>query len=202
MFPSLPQPKQIAVRVLNALIHREDWAQQKIRQHAGKFVRLHIAQFQLDLAILPSGELALNMSESVPNVTLKMSEEGLRTLPALWKDGADMDAIASLMHVEGEAGLAQLVSELARYLRWDIAAELNSLVGPFMANVLISAFQKARVIGQDVGNKGLEKTKEFLAQDYHVIVQLPKLQGLREDIQQLSQTVQQLEQRIQKLQKV
>lgn len=202
MFPPFPHPKQVAVDAFNALIRREDWAKKKIRSHTGKFVRLNIAQFSLNLEILPSGEVALSSAEVMPNVTLTIDDEGARTLPQLWRDGADMDTIASLLHVQGEAGLAQLVSDLAKHLRWDVEAELSRLVGPFMASILITAFRQARQVGKKVSEKGIEKAKDFLSQDYHIIIQQPKLQELKTDIQQLSVTVTQLEQRIQKLKKV
>lgn len=201
MLPFIPSPKQVAVSVLNALLRREDWAQRKIRMHAGKFIRLNIAQFQLSLEILPSGEVVLAQEDVAPNVTLTMDDEGVRALPKLWREGGDMDSIASLLHVQGEAGLAQLVSELAHNLRWDVEAELHHLVGPFMANILLSAFQQARQLGKKASEKGLEKTKAFLAQDYHVVIQQPQLQALKEDIQQLHGAIGQLEQRIQKLQR-
>lgn len=200
MFP--PQPKYIAVKALNALIRREDWAQKKIRMHTGKFIRLNIAQFQLNLEVLSSGEVSLVTQEVIPNVILTIDNEGLKGLFSLWREGADMDKIASLLHVEGDAGLAQLVSELARYLRWDITAELHHLVGPFMANILVTTFQQACYLGKGLSEKGLEKTKEFLAQDHHIIVQQPKLQALSDSITQLHHTIEQLEKRVQKLQKV
>jgi ubiquinone biosynthesis protein UbiJ len=94
------------------------------------------------------------------------------------------------------------VSDLAQNLRWDIEAELNQLLGPFMASLVISGFKKAQSLGQQLGQKGLAKTKDFLSQDYHVIVQRPVVDALKEDVQSLSQSLHRLEQRIQKLQKV
>lgn len=197
MLPS----KQIAVSLLNALLRREDWALKKTRLHAGKFLRLNLASLSLLVTILPSGEFELS-DQNKPNVTLTLSEEAMRQIPQLWSEHKNLDAIAAMMHIEGEAGLAQLVSDLAQNLRWDIEAELNQLLGPFMASIVISGFKKAQSLGQQLGQKGLAKTKDFLSQDYHVIVQRPVVDALKEDVQSLSQSLHRLEQRIQKLQKV
>lgn len=197
MLPS----KQIAVSLLNALLRREDWALKKTRLHAGKFLRLNLASLSLLVTILPSGEFELS-NQNKPNVTLTLSEEAMRQIPQLWSEHKNLDAIAAMMHIEGEAGLAQLVSDLAQNLRWDIEAELNQLLGPFMASIVISGFKKAQSLGQQLGQKGLAKTKDFLSQDYHVIVQRPVVDALKEDVQSLSQSLHRLEQRIQKLQKV
>lgn len=197
MLPS----KQIAVSLLNALLRREDWALKKTRLHAGKFLRLNLASLSLLVTILPSGEFELS-DQNKPNVTLTLSEEAMRQIPQLWSEHKNLDAIAAMMHIEGEAGLAQLVSDLAQNLRWDIEAELNQLLGPFMASIVISGFKKAQSLGQQLGQKGLAKTKDFLSQDYHVIVQRPVVDALKQDVQSLSQSLHRLEQRIQKLQKV
>lgn len=197
MLPS----KQIAVSLLNALLRREDWALKKTRLHAGKFLRLNLASLSLLVTILPSGEFELS-DQNKPNVTLTLSEEAMRQIPQLWSEHKNLDAIAAMMHIEGEAGLAQLVSDLAQNLRWDIEAELNQLLGPFMASIVISGFKKAQSLGQQLGQKGLAKTKDFLSQDYHVIVQRPVVDALKEDVLSLSQSIHRLEQRIQKLQKV
>lgn len=197
MLPS----KQIAVSLLNALLRREDWALKKTRLHAGKLLRLNLASLSLLVTILPSGEFELS-DQNKPNVTLTLSEEAMRQIPQLWSEHKNLDAIAAMMHIEGEAGLAQLVSDLAQNLRWDIEAELNQLLGPFMASIVISGFKKAQSLGQQLGQKGLAKTKDFLSQDYHVIVQRPVVDALKQDVQSLSQSLHRLEQRIQKLQKV
>lgn len=198
MLPS----KQIAVSLLNALLRREDWALKKTRLHAGKLLRLNLASLSLLVTILPSGEFELSTQELKPNVTLTLSDDAMRQIPQLWNEYKNLDDIAAMMHIEGEAGLAQLVSDLAQNLRWDIEAELNQLLGPFMASLVISGFKKAQSLGQQLGQKGLAKTKDFLSQDYHVIVQRPVVDALKEDVQSLSQSLHRLEQRIQKLQKV
>lgn len=201
MFSSF-QPQQVAIKVLNALLHREEWALKKTQLHAGKYLRLKISRFQTELLILPTGYVSLAQDDITPNVTLTIDDEALKQLPTALRAKASMDELASLLHIEGDAGLARLVSELAHDLRWDIGAELTTMFGPFVANMMMSTFKKLIEVGKDVHEKGLEKTKSFLSQDYHVVVQAPVVDVLKNDIQSLHHSVVQLEQRIQKLQKV
>lgn len=201
MFSSF-QPQQVAIKVLNALLHREEWALKKTQLHAGKYLRLKISRFQTELLILPTGYVSLAQDDITPNVTLMIDDEALKQLPTALRAKASMDELASLLHIEGDAGLARLVSELAHDLRWDIGAELTTMFGPFVANMMMSTFKKLIEVGKDVHEKGLEKTKSFLSQDYHVVVQAPVVDVLKNDIQSLHHSVVQLEQRIQKLQKV
>lgn len=195
------QPQQIAVNVLNALLQREEWALKKVQAHAGKYLRLKVSKFHILLEILSTGQVAIVTEDVNPNVTLMVDDDALKSLPAAIREKASMDELASLLHIEGDAGLARLVSELAHDLRWDIGAELTTMFGPFVANMIMSTAKKALSVGKTVHEKGLEKTKAFLSQDYHVIVQAPVVEHLKEDIQDLHQAIVQLEQRIQKLQK-
>lgn len=201
MFSSF-QPQQVAIKVLNALLRREEWALKKTHLHAGKYLRLKISRFQTELLILPTGYVSLAQDDITPNVTLTIDDEALKQLPTALRAKASMDELASLLHIEGDAGLARLVSELAHDLRWDIGAELTTMFGPFVANMMMSTFKKLIEVGKDVHEKGLEKTKSFLSQDYHVVVQAPVVDVLKNDIQSLHHSVVKLEQRIQKLQKV
>lgn len=201
MFPLFLHPKQVAIKLLNALLSREDWAKQKVSLHAGKTVRLNITSKQLVMSILADGSVEQASDDMPANVTLTLDNEALSALPNAIREKASMDTLASLMHIEGDAGLASLVAELAQNLRWDVEAELTQLVGPFAANLFISTFKKLRDTSKTVGEKGLEKTKAFLSQDYHVIVQAPVVDELKEDIQRLHQQMTKLEQRIQQLKK-
>lgn len=203
MFPPIfIKPQQVLVKAFNALLKREDWAKQKIKNHAGKIVRLNISNWHLLLKIADDGSVQWRQTSDTANVTLTIKDEALKELPKALQEKADMYRLASLLHIEGDAGLAKSVSELALNLRWDIEAELIQLLGPLMASIVMNGFSKIKQTGNLIGEKGLEKTKVFLSQDYHMIVQTPVVQALRQDVQDLQDTLATLEQRIKRLQKV
>src|SRR5690606_15599986 len=53
------------------------------------------------------------------------------------------NALASALHIEGEAALAQVAAELARDLRWDGEEELARRIGDLPARLLTRAFTTA-----------------------------------------------------------
>src|SRR3546814_17664990 len=67
-----------------------------------------------------------------------MPADKLTELPSLLRS-RDPAALTALMRVEGDAGLAQVVSDLARDLRWAIEEDLSGLVGDMAALRLLQA---------------------------------------------------------------
>lgn len=200
MLPSLFNPKQLAIRVLNAMLAREPWALQKIAAHAGKTVRLNVSKYTVRLAIEADGSLSQADDEATPNVTLTINDEGLKQLPNAISQKASLDELASLLHIEGDAGLARLVSELARDLRWDIEGELSQIFGPFMATMIMNTLRKAKATGQDLGSRGAANVTEFLSQESKILVPAVMMRGLRDDLEELTEQLEQLEQRAKRLQ--
>lgn len=200
MFPSLFNPKQLAVRVLNAMLSREPWALERVAAHAGKIVRLNVSKYTIRLSIQADGSVVLADEEQSPNVTLTINDESLKQLPSAISQKASIDDLASLLHIEGDAGLARLVSELARDLRWDIEGELSQLVGPFMATMIMSTLRKAKQAGQDLGARGTANVTEFLSHEGKVLVPAVMMRGLSDDIQESLSQLEQLELRIKRLQ--
>lgn len=200
MLSSLLNPKQIAIRLLNAVLDREPWALQKVVAHAGKTIRLNISKYTIRLTIQADGHVIQANDDSIANVTLTINDQSLKQLPGAISRKASLDELASLLHIEGEAGLARLISELARDLRWDIEAELTKLVGPFMATMLMSTLKKAKHVGQDLSARGIANVNEFLTFESKVLVPNVMMRGLRDDVRDLSEQMKQIEQRLKRLQ--
>lgn len=126
MPPFLPP---IAARALNALLARETWARDRLRPHAGKTVRVCAAGLELGLGIGPDGALA--PSQAPANVSVRI--EGNDVSRLLTGDPAGrMQGV----HIAGEAALAQVVSDLARDLRWDAEDDLAAAIGDVPARAL------------------------------------------------------------------
>ncbi|WP_159991682.1 ubiquinone biosynthesis accessory factor UbiJ [Pelistega ratti] len=198
MFPTFFRPQSVVVKVLNRLISKEEWALKKTKIHANKNIRFNMGSFHIMLTILPSGLLTLAPDTVKANVILTVQDEAIKLFPTILFEKKGIDEFDAYLHIEGDAGLARLVSELAHDLRWDIEAEIVYLFGPFIGYLLVDSFKKTKTLGA----KGLEKTKDFLSQDYHVIVQSPVVQQLKEETLSLQQRLTRLEQRLQRLQKV
>ena len=200
MFPSLFNPKQLAIRVLNAMLQREPWALEKIAAHSGKTVRLNVSKYTIRLGIEADGTVSQADDEATPNVTLTINDESLKQLPTAISQKASIDELASLLHIEGDAGLARLVSQLARDLRWDIEGELSQIAGPFVASMIMKTLQKAKETSQDLGSRGAANVTEFLSHESKILVPAVMMRGLSDDVQEVREQIQQLEQRLKRLQ--
>ena len=95
----------------------------------------------LQATISSDGNLQLSDASVEADVVLDMPFSDLPALVAGFRENG-MDGIAKQMQIQGDAGLAQLLADLARTLRWDIEADLASLFGD-VAAVRITSFGRA-----------------------------------------------------------
>jgi len=186
MFP-LPlflAPTALYARALNKLLQREGWARDRLSRHSGQTARFIVGNLKMSLTIQAGGLVQSSDPAVVPDVTLTIPQNRVSELPAVLR-ARDPALITELMHIEGDAGLAQLVSDLARDLRWDVEEDLSKLVGDMAARRLLQA-GKTLVGGIQLsatrlaGNAG-----EFLSEESGMMASRPafgdhmaRLQGL------------------------
>ena len=193
--PSFLEPGAVGVRLLNALLDREDWARERLRSHAGKTVSLIVGRLQLVYTISSQGKLEQGHPAVVPDVTLTLPQDKLPELPQILQDG-DFSRVAQLMHVQGEAGLANLVSDLAANLRWDAEEDLSRLVGDVMAHRLVGGARQAFAGLRDLGQRLADNVTEYLSQESGLLVPHSEFERLREQAQGLLSRLDGLERRL------
>lgn len=193
--PSFLEPGAVGVRLLNALLDREDWARERLRGYAGKTVSLVVGRVQLIYTISSQGKLEQGHPAVVPDVTLTLPQDKLPELPQILQDG-DFSRVAQLMHVQGEAGLANLVSDLAANLRWDAEHDLANIVGDVMAVRLFSGARRAFSGLRDLGQRLTGNVSEYLTEETALLVTRPELDGLREQSAGLTQRLDELDRRL------
>ncbi len=196
--PSFLDPGAVGVRLLNALLDREDWARERLRSYSGKTVSLVVGRLQLVYTISSQGTLELGHPAVVPDVTLTLPQDKLPELPQVLQDG-DFSRVAQLMHVQGEAGLANLVSDLAANLRWDAEHDLAKIVGDVMAVRLFSGARRAFFGLRDLGQRLAGNASEYLTEESALLVTRPELERLREQSGGLAQRLDELERRLNRL---
>lgn len=164
---------------LNALLVRESWARERLRPHAGKPVRLDVGGFELALQISSGGNVHLH-ADATPAVKVTVARGDIGRL--LSRDPRQrMQAV----HIEGEAALTHVVSELARDLRWDVEDELAQLLGDLPASLLISRLRQVLLVAQDSGTRLAQNATEYATYEAHLLVNRDQLAGLQADIQRL-----------------
>jgi ubiquinone biosynthesis protein UbiJ len=203
MLPTLPllPPDRVIVRALNALLAREPWAAERLARHAGKTVRFSIAGFKLNLAIASDGSVAAADAAIVPDVALTLRAEDLAPLQWAARRRASPDArvdsaVTDVMHIEGDAGLAQVIGELARNLRWDPEDELARVVGDVaaarLAGGMRASFEGLRKLGASLA----ANVTEYLSEERGVITGSPLLADMRVQNSQLAADVKTLDTRV------
>jgi len=131
-FP-LPRPSGLLLQGINALLRREPWAREQLAVHAGKSLRLSAGRaWVVQATVASDGSLQSCTTVIRPDVVLSIPPERLRELPAAWRDQG-LAGVTGLAQVQGDAGMAHLVSDLARTLRWDVEDDLARLLGDILA---------------------------------------------------------------------
>jgi len=140
--PFLPDPAALYLRPLNALLRREAWARERLARHTGKSMRFLAGPVKISLTIQSEGLLGPCDPAIVPDVTLTLPADSLSGLPQALRSRDPAD-LADVLHVEGDAGLARVVSDLARDLRWDPEEDLGRVVGDVAAARLADGGRQA-----------------------------------------------------------
>jgi ubiquinone biosynthesis protein UbiJ len=196
--PSFLAPAVVAARALNQLLRREEWARDRLARHSGKTVRFSAGRYMVGLSIQADGYVTASDPAVVPDVTLTVPAGRLGQLAAALR-GGQPDEIAALLHVQGDAGLAQVVSELARDLRWDVEAELAALVGDVAALRLMGG---VRMFGQGVrraGERLAGNVGEYLSEESRTLLGRPAYEQWGGDLAQMQARLDGLERRAARL---
>lgn len=194
----------MVARGFNLLCRQQPWAADRLAAHAGKTIRICLGAFEASFTISSDGHLAKADEAVVPNVTLHIVPErmglGLRDL----RQGGQ--AVTDAVDIQGEAALAQVVSDLARDLRPDPEDALARWVGDVAAVRLVSgAGSLLKTVRQATGRLG-ENVAEYLAHEDPQIVARPDLiqltarqEALALQLDRLSAKTDSLHQRLEQL---
>ncbi|UHL63951.1 SCP2 sterol-binding domain-containing protein [Paralcaligenes sp. KSB-10] len=173
--PSFLTPAAVFARTLNKLLQREEWARERLSRHAGKTLRFVLGRISLSLTLRADGYVEASDPAIVPDVTLTIPADKLSHLPAVLRPG-DPTEIAALMHVEGDAGLAHVVSDLARDLRWDVESDLARLFGDVAALRMVSGFKSVSASLQRAGERLAGNVGEYLSEEGELLVGRPSFE--------------------------
>lgn len=197
MVYSLLRPKSIFVRLFNSLLRQEPWAKERIRQYAGKTIKFQLPISSLTLKLNHNGDVSLSEEVVAPNVIVTLTAE---QVPAIIKaissnltSGLDVKGLMSYVHIEGEAGLANLVSDLARDLRWDRHYYLANLLGPVLTSHLIRTERLALEKGQEGVDTLLRGGADLLSFDQEVLVAKVQFNDLNRNLDELTKRTVELE---------
>jgi ubiquinone biosynthesis protein UbiJ len=185
---------------LNHLLANESWARALLQPHAGKRVRLRVAELSITLAVAEDGLLAQTSQDGDTDVTLTLEMHALAPLANAAVAGDVQNAALRHVHLEGDAELAQAVGKLAQYLRWDVEEDLSRLVGDAAAYRISAGARQAAKSARDIVGRMTSSAVEYLTEEQAVITTGARAQLFTRDVQRLREDLERLEKRVRKLQ--
>lgn len=193
--PAFLAPAAVYATALNTLLRREDWACRRLAQHSGKTVRFVLGGLVLGLSIQSDGLVQAADAAIVPDVTLTMPVGKLGQLPGVLQT-RDPAQIAALLHIEGDAGLASVVSDLAKDLRWDMAYDLSRVVGDIPAIRLMGAGKTILDVARTATRRLGGNVAEYLSEESGLMASQPAFQAWQAGVQSLQQRLDALDARV------
>ena len=178
-------PTSLAPTALNALLKREEWARERLQRHAGKTARMVLGGFSVSLTIGSDGYVEASDTAVVPDVTLTVVTEKLSVFKQMFSEQPRPD-MAEVIHISGDAALAQVVADLAKHLRWDVQEDLANVVGDIPAAKLMSGAQALSSGIREAGKRFAYNVAEFLSEEQNVVAGRPLLEQWRRDVAGLS----------------
>ena len=173
LITSAPHPVRVIASSFNMLTVQQPWAAERLARHAGKTIRVGLAGFSITLTIDGQGRLEQSDVAVVPDVTLEIDPAKLSVSKLF--DPADRQDIAEMVHISGQAALAQVVSDLARDLRPDPEDALAQWLGDLPARRIVKGVKGLFKTFSDSAHSMSRNTAEYLSEETDVLLGRPAL---------------------------
>ena len=195
----LPTPSTCLLRGINHLLAQEAGSAAQLAAHAGKSFRLAAgAPLHWQATITSAGQLQACPAGIVPDVVLSIPPARRAELLPAWQQRG-LAGVAGLARIEGDAALAQALSELATTVRWDMEDDLARVVGNWPA-VRLARGVHALAHGLRRTGQGLQGTvAEYLHEESGLLAGRTGLQGLQARSHALQGALDALQARLQRL---
>lgn len=148
-----------ALAFANHLLAAEDWATARLKPFAGHTARLEVGAFALPLRIDGDGRLRRGDKLGETGVSIRLPDD----TPLRWL--TDRASVFAAARISGSADFAEALAFVFRNLRWDVEADLASVVGDIAAHRLLRG---ARELGAWQGRqlrKLAANVAEFLTEE-------------------------------------
>jgi ubiquinone biosynthesis protein UbiJ len=140
----LPAAQGRVVLLINHVLSREPAAVERLRPHAGRRLRVELADAPawlptpppMAVIVTPAGlfDVDAPSTAGAPDLCLLVS----MPTPAQWLDIASGQAAPPAVRIDGAADLAADMHWLVDHVRWDIEGDLAQALGPMPARVVMS----------------------------------------------------------------
>jgi ubiquinone biosynthesis protein UbiJ len=184
---------QTVTVALNHLLEQETWAQDKLRNHAGKSALIQVGPFDVHLLATASGRVEPAGADAAPELEVRLDPGSLM---AAWRGD---DAALKGAEIHGDADFAADVMFLAKNLRWDAEEDLSKLVGDIAAHRLMTETQKFFSWERDARARLAVSLGEYLTDESEVLAAAALVEQFVADVDRLRDDAARLEKRLQRL---
>lgn len=199
LFASLPmpaalRPTAVAVRALNAVLAREPWVQQRLQHYVGRRVSLRVGTWSHTFSFDHTGSLVSVTDAHPADVQLTIPTAHLAKMPEALSHSTP-EAVLALVHIQGDAGLASVLAQIASQLQFDPEAEIARFTGDLVAVRLMTLYKQLVLTGRKTWQSLEQNTAEFLGEESGILVNTNYNILWQDRMQQLEQRLSTLEQR-------
>ena len=179
---------------VNHLLAQEPWALRKLAAHAGKTACIDGGVLVFKWQITIDGLVQAPPADSAPNVTIRLR---LSDLPLM---AQNPDRAFSYVNIQGDADLANAISQVGRGLRWDAEHDLSKLVGDIAAVRLVDGVKTTASAFQNTHKKLAENLAEYFLEEKPLLVRphavsdfTQAVTALRDDLERLIKRIERIE---------
>jgi len=192
---AFPHPLDAFPAAINHLLAAEPWAKAQLVPHAGKTLCVVVEPFRIGLTVTSDGLVARSIDAAVgaeTTVTLPAS-----ALPRVLTGG--IDAVMRDVRIDGDAEFAQVVSTLARTLRWDAEEDLSKVIGDAASHRVVAAVRSARGEFKRTGERATAGVTEYLLEENPQLVRPRAVEALADAVRTLRDDLARFEKRVDRL---
>ena len=131
------QAGRLLAAALNHLLAQEPWAANSLLGFAGRVVRFELTPLHVGLEIGLDGQVTPAPAAAEAAVTVTVPLSALPLMAAAYANAGEAGVIKHV-RLEGDAELANAVSQLVRHLRWEVDEDLSRLVGDVAAQRVVT----------------------------------------------------------------
>jgi len=180
---------------VNHLLAPAAWARESLAEHAGKIAVFELFPLRVAVVVDPDGTLRAAPENAAPAVTIRLTPA---TALQILAEGEDAWRKAN---VEGDTGLASVISKVAANLRWDFEEDLSRVFGDIAAHRMAEAGRSAGAWPKQAASAIAGNVAEFLTEEKHLLVTPLRAAEFVRDVDELRDAVERLDKRIERLQR-
>lgn len=184
----------------NHVLGQHAWARERLSPYGGQAVRAVVGtplgEMTAAALIRPEGLLEPAPAGVVPAVTLHLRQP-LDALVAA--AGQGMPGAMQHLRIDGDAGLAAAIGQIAPHLRWDAEDDMARFLGDVPARRLGRLAERLRDGLVDLRHRVESGAVAYLVHEEPQLVSAPMLEGFRGSVRMLRDDLDRMEKRIERL---